>query len=190
MAGPPASLGLLASSDHNTQLQALLQASWCPRDSCNCMGLTGASSHPLDGSITKQSGDSHITGQGPRPFMSTDPPPTLLSRYPQHGPVQDICFWLGITCTRPGLAQSLTRCGMLRQARLPQCQTYAPLRCRRGFANPIDLTVAFRPQRDEVLVHLLERQTNFARYLGLYCGKYVPQEERLKGSSWQGEVCP
>eukprot|EP00891_Asterochloris_glomerata_P005088 jgi/Astpho2/5088/Aster-08024 len=59
---------------------------------------------------------------------------------------------------------------------------------RHGFANPIDLTVAFRPQRDEVFVHLLERQTNFARYLGLYCAKYVPEEERLKGSSWQGII--
>ena len=68
--------------------------------------------------------------------------------------------------------------------------THAPPPCcRQGFANPIDLTVAFRPQRDEVFVHLLERQTNFARYLGLYCAKYVPQEERLKGSSWQGEAC-
>ena len=74
------------------------------------------------------------------------------------------------------------------QAQFP-CETHAPLRCRQGFANPIDLTVAFRSQRDEVFVHLLERQTSFARYLGLYCAKYVPQEERLKGSSWQGEAC-
>ncbi len=71
----------------------------------------------------------------------------------------------------------------------PPCQTRAPPCCRHGFANPIDLTVAFRPQRDEVFVHLLERQTNFARYLGLYCTKYVPEEERLKGSSWQGQAC-